>query len=72
MHQIRDLKRLAGPRYTLAKACGNLAPHAPIACGLDVQGLLDAAEPWQRWIEEPESGQPAWLAVRVVDREAVK
>jgi predicted metal-dependent hydrolase len=71
LHQIRDLHRQAGPRKTLAKARLNLESYAPVACGLDVAGLLAEIGRWQEWLESPGSETPAWPAVRVVDWGAV-
>ena len=73
MHQLHDLKRRAGPRNTLAKARRHLAPYAPVACGLDVAGLLAGVARWQEWLEREEGEMPAAApAVRVVDEEAVR
>jgi predicted metal-dependent hydrolase len=72
MHQIRDLHRRAGPRNTLAKARGHLEQHVPVACGLDVEGLLATVRSWQEWLEAADGTMPEWPAVRAVDWEAVE
>lgn len=71
MHQLRDLHRRAGPRNTLAKARGHLEPYAPVACGLDLEGLLATVRSWQEWLEAADGTMPEWPAVRVVDQDAV-
>lgn len=71
LHQIVDLERTAGPRNTFAKARSHLEPMAPIACGLDVERLLEAVGEWQAWLERGGSAPPAVPALRIVDPEAV-
>ena len=70
LHQILDLKRTIGPRYTFAKARGHLEPFAPVACGLDVAGLLEAVGRWQEWLEAG-GERPAAPSIRVIDAESV-
>lgn len=70
LHQILDLERKAGPRHTLAKARTRLEPFAPVACGLDVAGLLEAVRPWQEWLDQ-EGERPAVPAIQIVDAERV-
>lgn len=70
LHQILDLKRKIGPRNTLAKARSHLEPCAPVLCGLDVAGLLDAMGRWQEWLER-DGETPEVPAIRVIDPEAV-
>ena len=41
LHQFLDLKRIDGPRRTLAKARRRLEPYAPAALGIDVKDLLE-------------------------------
>ena len=58
LHQFRDLKRIDGPRRTFEKARRRLEPFAPVACGLDIAGLLEAIGEWQRWLERREGEPP--------------
>lgn len=67
LHQIHDLHRREGPRRTLAKARRNLEPWAPIALGLDIDGLLQSVAAWQDWLERREGEPPAAPRVRVVE-----
>ena len=68
LHQIHDLHRREGPRRTLAKARRNLEPWAPVALGLDVEGLLRSVAAWQDWLDQ--GGEPpAPPRVRVVKEE---
>jgi predicted metal-dependent hydrolase len=71
LHQLHDLKRREGPRRTLAKACRNLEPYAPVALGLDVAELLRSVAAWQVWLERREGEEPPWPRVRVVDEGAL-
>lgn len=71
LHQILDLKRKTGPRITLAKARSRLEPFAPVACGLDVAGLLKAVGEWQEWLEG-EGERPSLPEIEVLDPTAVK
>ena len=71
LHQILDLKRTTGPRYTFGKARGNLEPLAPVAYGLDVAGLLEAVGRWQEWLEEG-GDRPEVPAIRVIEADAVR
>jgi predicted metal-dependent hydrolase len=72
LHQIRDLRRREGPRRTLSKARRNLEPYAPVALGLDVDGLLRSVATWQEWLERGEGEIPEPPRVRVVDEEGLK
>ena len=73
MHQLYDLKRRLGPRQTLAKARLRLEPYAPVACGLDIAGLLAGMARWQEWLEREEGEMPAAVPeMRVVDAAAVR
>jgi predicted metal-dependent hydrolase len=72
LHQILDLHRREGPRRTLAKARRNLEPYAPVALGLDIEGLLRSVDGWQDWMERQEGEAPAWPQVRVVDEGALR
>jgi uncharacterized protein len=71
LHQIRGLHRREGPRRTLAKARRNLEPYAPVALGLDIEGLLGSVAAWQDWLERREGEEPPWPRVRVVDEPAL-
>jgi len=59
LHQFLDLKRIDGPRRTLAKARRRLEPYAPIALGIDIEDLLEQAGRWETWLERPEGEPPA-------------
>lgn len=69
LHQIRDLHRREGPRRTLAKARRNLEPWAPVALGLDIEGLLSSVAAWQDWLDQGGGEAPAPPRVRVVVEE---
>ena len=71
LHQIHGLHRREGPRGTLAKARRNLEPYAPVALGLDIEGLLRSVAAWQDWLESREGEEPPWPRVRVVDEPAL-
>lgn len=71
LHQFRDLKRTDGPRRTFAKARLRLESFSPVACGLDVAGLLESIGEWQRWLERREGEPPQEPVIRVLDPEAV-
>ncbi|HEX6899998.1 MAG TPA: DUF309 domain-containing protein [Thermoanaerobaculia bacterium] len=71
LHQFQDLKRLDGPRRTLAKARRRLEPFAPVSHGLDVAGLLEAVGEWQRWLERREGEPPGVPVIRIFDPAAV-
>jgi uncharacterized protein len=71
LHQIRDLDRREGPRRTLAKARRNLEPWAPVALGLDVEGLLRSVAAWQDWLEQGGEPPPP-PRVRVVEEEELR
>ncbi|HET9211902.1 MAG TPA: hypothetical protein VFR03_15970, partial [Thermoanaerobaculia bacterium] len=58
LHQFLDLKRMEGPRRTLAKARRNLEPFAPAALGVDISDLLDQIGQWEGWLERREGGAP--------------
>ena len=58
LHQFLDLKRIDGPRRTLAKARRRLEPYAPIALGIDIEDLLEQAGRWETWLERPEGEPP--------------
>src|SRR4051794_13108905 len=62
LHQHLDLKRIEGPRRTLAKAMRRLEPYAPSALGIDVEDLLRQAEDWEAWLER-QQGEPPPLPV---------
>jgi predicted metal-dependent hydrolase len=70
LHQILDLKRKVGPRNTLAKARSHLEIYAPVACGLDVAGLLESVGQWQEWLEQG-GARPEVPGIRVVEPERV-
>ena len=71
LHQYLDLKRQESPGRTLAKARVRLEPYAPVACGLDITGLLDQVGIWQSWLETKQGEVPAVPVVRVVDPDAI-
>ncbi len=71
LHQFLDLKRQESPGRTLAKARVRLEPYAPVACGLDITGLLDQVGIWQSWLETKQGEVPAVPVVRVVDPDAI-
>jgi predicted metal-dependent hydrolase len=58
LHQILDLKRIEGPRRTLAKARRRLAGYAPEALGIEVGGLLEQVAAWEGWLAEKEGEAP--------------
>src|SRR3954454_1209332 len=67
LHQFLDLKRQDAPGRTLAKARGRLEPYAPMACGLDIAGLLEQVRVWEAWLERKEGEMPAVPVLRVLD-----
>jgi len=71
LHQFLDLKRQEAPGRTLAKARARLEPYAPIACGLDITGLLDQVGIWQSWLETKEGELPPVPMVRVLDPNSI-
>jgi predicted metal-dependent hydrolase len=73
LHQLLDLERTIGPRITFAKARSHLERQAPVACGLDLEGLLEAVGRWQEWLETDgeRPPMPAIPAIRVIDPRAV-
>jgi hypothetical protein len=58
LHQILDLKRIEGPRRTLAKARARLAGYAPSALGIEVGGLLEQVAAWEGWLAAGEGEAP--------------
>jgi uncharacterized protein len=64
LHQHLDLKRMEGPRRTLAKARRNLQPFAPAALGIDISDLLDQVGRWEGWLEGREGEAPPPPALR--------
>jgi uncharacterized protein len=50
LHQCLDLKRVEGPRRTLAKARRRLQPFAPAALGIEVGNLLAQVDRWEAWL----------------------
>jgi predicted metal-dependent hydrolase len=58
LHQFLDLKRIDGPRRTLAKARMRLEPYAPAALGIDIKDLLEQTGRWETWLERPEGEPP--------------
>jgi predicted metal-dependent hydrolase len=72
LHQILDLHRTIGPRRTLAKARAHLETYAPVALGLDLDGVLESVGRWQAWLETSgEEGRPEMPELRVLDLDAV-
>jgi predicted metal-dependent hydrolase len=59
LHQFLDLKRIDGPRRTLAKARRRLEPYAPIALGIDIEDLLEQVRRWEAWLEHREGEPPS-------------
>jgi predicted metal-dependent hydrolase len=58
LHQFLTLKRIDGPRRTLAKARRRLEPYVPIALGIDIEDLLEQTGRWETWLERPEGEPP--------------
>jgi uncharacterized protein len=71
LHQFLDLHRQEAPGRTLAKARVRLEPYAPVACGLDVAGLLEQVGVWEGWLERKEGELPPVPVLRVLDPAAV-
>ena len=59
LHQFLDLKRIDGPRRTLAKARRRLEPYAPAALGIDVRDLLEQVGHWEAWLERRKGEPPS-------------
>jgi predicted metal-dependent hydrolase len=59
LHQFLDLKRIDGPRRTLAKARRRLEPYVPAALGIDVGDLLEQVRAWESWLERHEGEPPS-------------
>ncbi|HEX4966743.1 MAG TPA: DUF309 domain-containing protein [Thermoanaerobaculia bacterium] len=72
LHQFLDLHRQEAPGRTLAKARIRLEPFAPIACGLDIEALLEDVRVWEEWLVAKEGELPPVPVVRVVDAAAVR
>ena len=71
LHQFLDLKRQEAPGRTLAKARVRLEPYAPVACGLDVAGLLDQVGVWEAWLQAKQGDPPPVPVLHVLDPAAV-
>src|SRR5215218_8629192 len=64
LHQFLDLKRIDGPRRTLAKARRRLEPYAPAALGIDIRDLLEQVGRWEAWREHRERERPPIPALK--------
>ncbi len=71
LHQFLDLHRQEAPGRTLAKARARLEPYAPVACGLDIAGLLDHVGIWESWLERKDGDPPPVPVLHVLDPAAV-
>jgi predicted metal-dependent hydrolase len=71
LHQFLDLHRQEAPGRTLAKARLRLEPYAPVACGLDIAGLLEHVGVWESWLKTRQGDPPAVPVVKVLDPEAI-
>jgi len=70
LHQALDLQRKIGPRNTLAKARSHLELYTPVACGLDIENLLESVRQWQEWLER-DGERPAVPGIGIVDPQSV-
>ncbi|HYN21610.1 MAG TPA: DUF309 domain-containing protein [Thermoanaerobaculia bacterium] len=70
LHQALDLHRTTGPRKTFAKARASLEPYLPVACGLDLESLLESVRLWQEWLER-EGERPASPTIGILEPELV-
>ena len=71
LHQFLDLHRQEAPGRTLAKARVRLEPYAPVACGLDISGLLDQVARWETWLVAKQGEPPPVPFVKVLDPAAI-
>lgn len=71
LHQFLDLHRQEAPGRTLAKARARLEPYAPVACGLDIAGLLEEVGGWEAWLERKDGDPPPVPVLLVLDPAAV-
>lgn len=71
LHQFLDLHRQEAPGRTLAKARVRLEPYAPVACGLDIAGLLEQVGRWEAWLERTEGERPPVPVLHVLDTSAI-
>lgn len=74
LYAWRDLGRVDGPRRTLERGLGRLAPHRVTgALGLDLATLAAGAEAWRGWLADGARGvPPPWPELRVDDSSALR
>jgi predicted metal-dependent hydrolase len=65
-----DRGRPAVARRVLAKARRRIAPHRPLALGIDLDALLASIDRWDRWLGRDDGAPPPALPAVTIARRA--